>query len=48
MGGDSCESITAMIIHAGVEFSLIEPADLAQPMREIADRLRRGCAAASA
>jgi predicted DNA-binding transcriptional regulator YafY len=42
MGGDSCEMIAAMIIHAGVEFSLIEPAELAQPMREIAARLLQG------
>jgi hypothetical protein len=27
-----------------VEFSLIEPAELAQPIRDIAERLRRGCA----
>jgi predicted DNA-binding transcriptional regulator YafY len=44
IGGDSCEMIAAMIIHTGVEFSLIEPAELAQPIREIAERLRRGCA----
>jgi len=43
MGGDNCETIAAMIIHAGVEFSLIEPAELAQPMRDIAERLLRGC-----
>ena len=45
MGGDSCETIAAMIIHAGVEFSLIEPAELASPMREIATRLLHGCGA---
>jgi predicted DNA-binding transcriptional regulator YafY len=44
IGGDSCEMIAAMIIHTGVEFSLIEPAELAQPIRDIAERLRRGCA----
>ena len=45
MGGDSCETIAAMIIHAGVEFSLIEPAELAQPMRAVAERLLQGCSA---
>ena len=44
IGGDSCEMIAAMIVHSGLEFWLIEPADLAQPLRDIAARLVRGCA----
>jgi predicted DNA-binding transcriptional regulator YafY len=43
VGGDSHEMLAAMIVHAGVEFSLIEPQELAQPMREIAARLLQGC-----
>lgn len=45
MGGDSHEIVAAMIVHAGVEFSLIEPRELAQPIREIATRLLQGCGA---
>jgi predicted DNA-binding transcriptional regulator YafY len=44
--GDSIDIIAAMIVHAGVDFSLIEPAELAQPMRAIAQRLLNGCGAA--
>ena len=48
MSGDSCESIAAMIVHANVEFSLLEPAELAEPMRAIAQRLLRSCGAGTA
>jgi predicted DNA-binding transcriptional regulator YafY len=45
IGGDSHEMLAAMIVHAGVEFSLIEPQELAQPIRDIASRLLQGCTA---
>lgn len=42
IGGDSHETVAALIVHAGVEFTLLEPTELAQPIRDIAERLRRG------
>ena len=41
-GGESCESIVALIVWAGVEFTLLEPRELEEPMRAIATRLLRG------
>ena len=41
-GGDTCEIIASLIVHAGTEFTLLEPQELAQPIREIGERLLRG------
>ena len=43
-GGDTFEMIAALIVQAGVEFTLVEPAEMAQPIRDIAARLLRGIA----
>lgn len=42
IGGDSYETVAALIVHAGVEFTLLEPTDLVQPIRDAAERLLRG------
>jgi predicted DNA-binding transcriptional regulator YafY len=42
IGGDSYETVAALIVHAGLEFTLLEPADLVQPIRDAAERLLRG------
>ena len=42
IGGDTHEMIAAMIVHAGVDFTLLEPPELAQPIREVAARLLGG------
>nr|WP_276600430.1 YafY family protein [Nannocystis sp. ILAH1] len=42
IGADSAEALAALIVHAGVEFTLIEPAELAAPLQAIAARLQRG------
>jgi predicted DNA-binding transcriptional regulator YafY len=43
-GGDTYETLAALIVHSGVEFTLLEPEELAQPIRDIAARLLRGTA----
>jgi predicted DNA-binding transcriptional regulator YafY len=42
VGGDTCETVAALIVHAGVEFTLLEPRELAHPLRGIAEQLLRG------
>jgi predicted DNA-binding transcriptional regulator YafY len=42
IGADSPEGLISLIASAGVEFSLIEPEELAGPLRLVAERLRRG------
>jgi predicted DNA-binding transcriptional regulator YafY len=42
IGGDSFETVAALIVHAGLEFTLLEPTDLVQPIRDAAERLLRG------
>ncbi|MFY0539795.1 helix-turn-helix transcriptional regulator [Nannocystis pusilla] len=42
IGADSAEALAALIVHAGVEFTLLEPAELAAPLQAIAARLQRG------
>jgi predicted DNA-binding transcriptional regulator YafY len=42
IGGDSHETVAALIVHAGLEFTLLEPTDLVQPIRDAAERLLRG------
>jgi len=42
IGADSAEALAALIVHAGLEFTLIEPAELATPLQAIAARLQRG------
>ena len=44
-GGDTYETIAALIVQSGVEFTLLEPQELAQPIRDVATRLLRGIAA---
>jgi predicted DNA-binding transcriptional regulator YafY len=41
-GGETFEIIASLIIHAGVEFTLLEPRELEEPIRAIATRLLRG------
>jgi predicted DNA-binding transcriptional regulator YafY len=45
-GGDSYETVAALIMQTGVEFTLLEPPELAHSIREIAARLLRGVGAA--
>lgn len=42
LGADSLESLTALLVHTGVEFELLEPRDLASSIREVSKRLARG------
>jgi predicted DNA-binding transcriptional regulator YafY len=42
VGGDTCETVVALIVHAGIDFTLLEPTELAQPIRDVAERLLRG------
>ena len=42
IGGETHEMIAAMIVHAGVDFTLLEPPELAQPIRQVAARLLGG------
>lgn len=42
IGADSAEALAALIVHTGVEFTLIEPAELALPLQAVAARLQRG------
>jgi predicted DNA-binding transcriptional regulator YafY len=42
VNGDGPEMIATLILHAGIDFTLIEPAEMAQPIREVAHRLLRG------
>jgi hypothetical protein len=41
-GGDTFDTIAVLIVQAGVEFTLLEPQELAQPIRDIPERLLRG------
>ena len=41
-GGDTHETVVALIIRTGIEFTLLDPPELAQPTREIAARLLQG------
>jgi hypothetical protein len=34
--------VAALIVHTGVEFTLLEPQELAQPLGDIAEQLLRG------
>ena len=45
-GGDTYETVAALIVQTGMEFTLLEPLELAQPIRQIAARLLQGIAAA--
>jgi predicted DNA-binding transcriptional regulator YafY len=45
IGGDSAETIAAMIVHTGLEFTLLQPQDVLRPLQEIAGRLLRGTGA---
>ncbi len=42
VGGDCPEMLVALLLHAGHDFTLIEPSPAAQPIREVARRLLRG------
>ena len=41
-GGESPETVVALIVHAGIDFVLLEPNTFAEPLRAIAARLLRG------
>ena len=42
IGADTSEMLASFIVHMGLDFTLLEPAELAGPIREVAERLRRG------
>lgn len=42
IGADTPDAVAAFILHAGVEFVLLEPAELAEPIQKVAARLMRG------
>ena len=42
LGGDTYETIAAQIVQAGIDFTLLEPPELAQPIRDVAARLLQG------
>lgn len=42
IGGNTPESIAALVINAGVDFELLEPAEIAEPIRKLGERLLRG------
>ncbi len=42
IGADSIEGVTALMVHTGVDFTLLEPRGLAKPIRVVAQRLLRG------
>jgi predicted DNA-binding transcriptional regulator YafY len=44
VGGDCPEMLVTLLLHAVADFTLIEPAEAAQPIREVADRLLRAVA----
>lgn len=44
VGADCPEALASMILQAGVDFTLLEPRELAAPLRELAARLERGVA----
>ena len=46
IGADSYNAVTAFIVNADVEFSLLDPAEAAAPIAEVAHRLLRGTGAA--
>ena len=41
VSGDCPETLVALLLHAGADFTLIEPPEMAQPIRDIAERLLR-------
>jgi predicted DNA-binding transcriptional regulator YafY len=45
VSGDSPEMIATVMLHAGVDFTLIEPAEIAPLIRDVAQRLLRGITA---
>lgn len=45
IGADTPEAVAAFIVHAGVEFTLLEPAELAEPIRSAGAMLMRGARA---
>jgi predicted DNA-binding transcriptional regulator YafY len=47
-GGDTFDIIAALVVQAGVEFTAIEPPELAHSIRDIAARLLRGILASEA
>jgi predicted DNA-binding transcriptional regulator YafY len=46
VGGDSPEMLVGMILYASADFTLLDPPEAAQSIREITDRLLRGIPAA--
>jgi predicted DNA-binding transcriptional regulator YafY len=42
LGAETLEALTALIVHVGVDFELLEPAELAANIRAVSERLARG------
>jgi predicted DNA-binding transcriptional regulator YafY len=42
IGADTYEAVAALVVHAGVDFVLLDPPDAAAPLAEVARRLLRG------
>lgn len=42
IGGDTHEAVTALLVHAGVDFELLDPPEAAAPIAAVAERLLRG------
>jgi hypothetical protein len=43
-GGDCPEMLAGMLLHAGVDFTLLDPPEAAESIRGVAERLLRGIA----
>jgi predicted DNA-binding transcriptional regulator YafY len=41
VGGDCPETLVGLLLHAGMDFTLLDPPEAAQPIRDVADRLLR-------
>lgn len=46
IGGDSYDAVAASIVHAGVEFTLLDPQEVGQALRDVAARLLRATTSA--
>jgi predicted DNA-binding transcriptional regulator YafY len=42
IGADTSEALTALLVHTGVDFELLEPTELASKIREVSRRLAKG------
>lgn len=44
VGGDCPETLVALLLHSGMDFTLLDPPEAAQPIRAVAERLLRSIA----